>query len=60
MDSLLERPEADATAGELKPLAQAVDRHQVVVGVGEVPRSRDRRPAYREIGVSRDHALSFP
>ena len=59
MDALLEGAEADPLPAALEAFAQAVERHEVVVGVCQLASVRHCRPAEREIGIGRRHPRSF-
>jgi hypothetical protein len=55
MDAALERAEADASAVERESLAQARERHEVVIRVGELSSPGDGRLPKREIGIGDRH-----
>jgi len=59
MDALLEGPEADPLSAELEAFAQPVKRHQVVVGMRQVPRTSHCCLAECEVWVSPRHAAQL-
>jgi hypothetical protein len=59
VDPLLEGPKADPLPAVLEAFAQPVQRHEIVVGVRQLARTRHRRLAELEVGISRRHPRSF-